>query len=207
MSNLKVTPFPAGPLDTNGYLLVLGDDALVIDPSYNSSALIDYIKSNKLTLCAVLLTHGHFDHYLGIHEFEKEFENVPMYMNEDDRFMLLDANVSGASMIDSSLVYTKELLPLTEGSFAIGPFEFQNFTVPGHTPGGTAFFDGTNLFTGDVLFASSVGRSDFPYSNGRKMMEAIAEKLLILPEETIVWPGHGMNTTIGRELRNNPFFS
>lgn len=205
MPSYEIKRYIAGPLETNGYLLVDGKSALVLDPSFNSMQLIDDIKEAGLHIEAVVLTHGHFDHFLGILEILEQFPEVPIYLHNEDVFLLRDAQQSGAAMLDPSLTYDGDLHYIGEGDLNIGSFSFQVLHVPGHTPGGVALFDGENLFPGDILFADSVGRSDFSYGDGELLIKGIKEKLLALPDHTVVWPGHGMRTTIGREKRANMF--
>lgn len=205
MHKYEIKRYAAGPLDTNGYLLYTEQKGVVIDPSFNSAELISDIQSLDITLEAVLLTHGHFDHFLGILEIIEEFGDIPIFINNDDTFLLKDASASGAAMLDESLVYEGDVQQLGEGAISVGDFSFTAYAVPGHTPGGMALYDGVNLFSGDILFAGSVGRADFAYSDGHALIKGIKEKLLTLPDDTVVWPGHGMRTTIGRERRANIF--
>lgn len=205
METIEIKRYTAGPLETNGYLLRRGDTLLVVDPSFNSAELISDIKELDLKLDAVLLTHGHFDHFLGILEIIEEFGDIPIYIHSSDIFLLRDAAKSGAAMLDDSLVYNGEVLDIQEGQLEIADFSFEVFHVPGHTPGGIALFDGDNLIAGDILFAGGIGRADFEYSDGPLLITGIKKKLLTLPDKTVVWPGHGMRTTIGREKRANIF--
>lgn len=197
--------YVAGPLETNGYMLINNKEVLILDPSFNSVELLTDIANEGYEIAAVVLTHGHFDHFLGILEILDAYPQVPVYLHPDDTFLLTDPDKSGAAMLDSSLVYYGKLHPIAEGTLEIGSFTLEVYHVPGHTPGGVALYDGTNLFSGDILFADSVGRSDFVYGNGEELIEGIKEKLLKLPDDTVVCPGHGMRTTIGRERRANLF--
>lgn len=201
----EIKQYTAGPLETNGFVLLHGKQILIFDPSFNSAELLADIARESYEIVAVVLTHGHFDHFLGILEILAIYPDVPIYLHAEDQFLLEDPEQSGAVMLDASLVYNGDLQYITEGELVVGPFQFEVFHVPGHTPGGIALYDGANLFPGDILFAGSVGRSDFEYGNGSLLIKGIKEKLMQLPEETVVWPGHGMRTTIGRERRTNMF--
>ena len=198
--------YPAGPLDTNGYLIIEGDQCLIIDPSLNPHTLIFDIKERNLTPQAILLTHGHFDHFLGIYEIWEIFgDMLPLYLHPDEKKLISTASWNGCDMLGDTRSYTGDFLPLEEGDITIGSFKLTVFHTPGHTPGGVCLYDGINCLTGDTLFAGSVGRSDWGYSDGKLLSKMIKEKLLTLPESTIIWPGHAMRSTIGRELKFNPF--
>lgn len=201
----EIKRYVAGPLETNGFMLIDDKKVLVIDPSFNSVVLLSDVEREGYEIVAVVLTHGHFDHFLGILEILEKYPDTPIYLHREDQFLLKDSEKSGAVMLDPSLVYHGDLHYIEEGLLTIGDFHFEVHHVPGHTPGGVALFDGENLFPGDILFADSVGRSDFAYGNGELLIRGIKEKLLPLPDKTVVWPGHGMRTTIGRERRANMF--
>ena len=198
--------YSAGPLDTNGYLIIEGDQCLIVDPSLNPHSLIFDIKEQMLTPVAIVLTHGHFDHFLGIYEiwetFDKEF---PLYLHPDEKELISTKSWNGCDMIGDDRSYTGEFIPLEEGPIVIGPFTLEVYHTPGHTPGGVCLYDGLNCLTGDTLFAGSVGRSDWGYSDGKLLVKMIHEKLFTLPDSTIIWPGHAMRSTIGREKKFNPF--
>ncbi len=205
MSDIEIVRYPAGPLDTNGYLYCRGNSLVVIDPSYQPERLLDAVAETGLKLSAVLLTHCHFDHYLGIHSFRERYPDVPIYAHEAERLLLEDADLSGAAMVNRSLVWLEETLPLEEGELEFGDVWFRTIHVAGHTPGGILFYDGAHLFSGDNLFAGSVGRSDFAYSDPMRLITDLREKVLTLPGETVVFPGHGGGTTIAQEKQSNPF--
>lgn len=197
-----VHTFPLGPLETNCYLLVKGAEAVAVDPGGDPATVVNFLNDNHLKLVAILNTHLHFDH-IGGNAALAEATKASIYICKEDLF-LLDA-ASG----------TRFGLPKTD------PFDYQNLApgdstfmglrctvihTPGHSPGSISFyFPGLGvLFSGDVLFYRDTGRSDLP-GGSRPVLEneTIRGKLYKLPDETIVYPGHGQKTTIGEERREN----
>lgn len=203
--SVRIERIPAGPLGTNGYLYQKENTTVVIDPSFDPHEILTLLKNEALTPSAILLTHCHFDHYLGIHTFREEYPEIPIYAHRDDWFLLTDEALSGAANVGRGLTFDDEPLPFEEGTFTLGDVSFQIIHVPGHTPGGVLLYDGENLFSGDNLFAGSIGRADFSYSDMDSLISSLQLKVMTLPDETIVWPGHAMRTTIGREKRMNPY--
>lgn len=198
--------FPTGPLETNTYVVSDRRDAcLVVDPSSGCGGVLARIAKEGLRVEAICLTHGHFDHLLGIEEITDRYPEAGVWVHPDERPLLRNPDYNGAVMIGSDFAYTEPTNDLHEGTMTIGAFTFTVLHVPGHSPGGCALvFDGDCL-SGDALFAGSIGRTDFPGCDGGLLVQGIREKLFALPDDTVVWPGHGGRTTIGREKRLNPF--
>jgi glyoxylase-like metal-dependent hydrolase (beta-lactamase superfamily II) len=151
------------------------------------------------------LTHAHFDHVLGVPEILEEYPATPVWVHRGDRALIAKSESNGAFLIGQDFTYNGPLQDLTESTKRIGSFDCTVFHVPGHTPGGCALVFGAHCLSGDSLFAGSVGRTDFEYGDSELLLKNIKEKLLVLPEATVVYPGHGGRTTIGREKRLNPF--
>jgi glyoxylase-like metal-dependent hydrolase (beta-lactamase superfamily II) len=202
---MNIYRIPTGPLETNGYVVEIDDKVIIIDPSINPVEIIEKVKEITDTPMAILLTHAHFDHYLGIYDIFKAFGELPLYAHPKAEMLLRNTEYSGASMMNISDPYEGSFIPLEEGKFSLSPFEYDIFHVPGHSPGSVAIFDGENCFTGDALFAGSIGRTDFGYSSHEELINSITKKLLTLPDDTIIWPGHANRSTICREKRANPF--
>jgi glyoxylase-like metal-dependent hydrolase (beta-lactamase superfamily II) len=210
--NITITKFVTGPLETNTYVVSRKQEpVLVIDPSSNCGELLGLLKSKKLTVEAILLTHGHFDHLLGISEIKAYAPKAPVWVHPEDKFLIASPEYNGSFMIGMTFSYKGKTSDLNEGPLTIGEFSFEVLHIPGHSPGGVALiFRGeseTVCIAGDSLFAGSIGRYDFPGSDGGKLVSAIKTKLLSLPDNTVVYPGHGGRTTIGRERRMNPFLN
>lgn len=202
----KMESFQSGRISTNSYLLYEGNEAIIIDPAPEPFDLINYIKEKKLKVLAILLTHCHFDHFLGMFDIWEEVnKDIPLYYSPADEFLIKDGYLNGGQMFNKRATYEGAYNPISEGILNIGNFQFEVFSTPGHTPGGVCFFTGYDLFSGDSLFAGTIGRHDWGYSDGKALIESIKAKLLTLPDETKVFPGHGFSSTIGNEKTNNPF--
>ena len=204
---ISVTRFVTGPIETNTY--VVADDekkaCLVVDPSAGCEDVLRKIEQDELRAEAILLTHAHFDHSMGIPELHERLGGIPVYVHPSEIAFLSNAKLNGSLLLGEEFVFTGEISELAEGTVKIGDFALTVLHLPGHTPGGCAFLFGTHCLSGDALFAGSVGRSDLPGGDGDALIAAITQKLLALPDDTVVHPGHGGRTTIGRERRSNPF--
>jgi len=202
-----VEQITTGPIETNTYILSQENGKCIIfDPSSGCEDVLEYIKSNKLTPEAICITHAHFDHCMGIPEIEKKYPGITIWIHPYDKPMLMDSDFNGSYMIGRKFSYNGQLHELHEGKITIGSFIFTVLHIPGHSPGGVAFIIDNFCFSGDSLFAGSVGRTDFPGCDGPALFKNIKDKLFALPDNTIVYSGHGGRTTIGREKRSNPFF-
>jgi hydroxyacylglutathione hydrolase len=202
----SIERFVTGSIQTNTYVVTKDTQAcLIVDPAAGCDNVIRWIASQALVPEAIVLTHGHFDHCMGIPSVQHIYPLLPVWMHTDDIQIITRSELNGSFLIGSSYVYTGPIQPLMEGILHIGSFVSNVLHIPGHTPGGCALmFDG-NCIAGDSLFAGSVGRTDFTLSDEDLLIRSIQKKLLTLPDETIVYPGHGGRTTIGRERRLNPF--
>jgi hydroxyacylglutathione hydrolase len=204
--SIEIKQFITGPIETNSY--VVSDEekkCCIVDPSSGCKGILNYIADNALTPGAVILTHGHFDHILGIPEVLKQFPDVSVWAHPLDADFIKRADYNGSFMIGRDFAYTGPLNDLKEGRMLIGGLECTVLHIPGHTPGGCALVFEGHCIAGDSLFAGSVGRTDWEYCDGALLIRSIKEKLLTLPETTVVHPGHMGRTTIGREKRMNPF--
>ncbi len=203
---IEIKPFVTGPIETNTYVVWNEKkQCCVVDPSGGCKAVLKFIEDQSLVPGAIILTHGHFDHCIGIPEILAGFPEIPVWVHPQDADFLKRADYNGSFMVGLDFAYTGPLNYLTEGKMRIGGMECTVFHVPGHTPGGCALVFENHCLSGDSLFAGSVGRSDWEYGDGDLLIRAIKEKLVPLPEATVVHPGHMGRTTIGREKRMNPF--
>jgi hydroxyacylglutathione hydrolase len=203
--------FPVGPLQCN--CTILGDDAageaIVIDPGDDINRIHRRLTELGLKLKQILVTHGHIDHVGGAVKL-KRLTGAPILLNENDLPLL--------NMMDMQAAWvgtpTPEVAPpddhLAEGmTVGLAAYPAQVLHTPGHTQGSVCLhFAPLNMvIAGDTLFAGSIGRTDLPGGNGRQIIESIESRLMALPESTRVIPGHGPETTIGRERESNPFLS
>jgi hydroxyacylglutathione hydrolase len=203
--SVEVERFVTGPLEVNTYLVSTNGCAVLFDPSTGCGEVLGAIVKNNQVLEAIVLTHAHFDHITGLPEVLSKYPDVPVYCPEDDIPMLRDENMNGSPFVGMPFVFTGPVIALKEGPVEIGHFSFMVLNIPGHTPGGAALLIDDYCFCGDILFAGSIGRSDFPGGDGDALIKGIHKKLLTLDSSVTVCPGHGGRTTIGRERRVNPF--
>lgn len=229
---MMITGFPSGPLGANCYLVAAdsGDECVVIDTGERAlEPLHDALAEHALRPAAILLTHGHFDHVADAAAACAKY-GVDVYIGGGDARMLDDPLASLSpefrTMIPQFLepgenldnLRPTRLTPLAGGEIlTIVGVTIDVLAVPGHTPGSITYrlsgadgrnagYDGPDvLFTGDTLFAGSIGRTDLPGGSSSRILESIAAQLLSLPDETIVLPGHGPASTIGAERAANPF--
>jgi len=195
-----------GDLETNCYMV--WDDAkqaLIIDPADDADTILDAVRQEGLTVVAVVLTHAHFDHMLAASSLCVA-TGTPLYVGKGDADAMTDParNLSGW-FTDSALVIVTEFRSLKEGdTLRIGETVFAVMETPGHTPGCICLYSEGYLFAGDTLFRDSIGRLDFPGGDPNAMVCSL-RRLMQLPEDTMVYSGHGPTTTIGREMRHNPY--
>jgi hydroxyacylglutathione hydrolase len=213
-----IAGFPAGSWATNCYVVAAGpgEPCLIIDPGQESiDGVLEIVDEHRLAPAAVLLTHGHIDHVWSVAPLSSRFE-VPALIHADDRYRLADpAGSSMAGARDQLLAMTKNSLELTEPSdvrlladqevLELAGIPFTVSHAPGHTEGSVVFTLDEVMFSGDVLFAGSIGRTDLPGGDHDRMIESLRRVILPAPDDLVVLPGHGPQTTIGQERAANPF--
>jgi hydroxyacylglutathione hydrolase len=207
---MEIECLELGDFGTNSYVVRVDGEAkecLVIDPGFSPGPLLDFLQENQLQPVKILLTHGHCDHIAGIEAVQNQFGAIPVYVSGEDAPMLGDVKLNLSWMTGMALRCEADH-ELADGDVVeLGGLQFRVLATPGHTTGGVSFYceQARVVFSGDTLFAGSIGRDDFPGGNRQTLLSSIRDKLLPLPEETKVYSGHGPVTTIGEEKQTNPF--
>jgi len=200
---------PVGGIEANCYILAYdkGAKAIIIDPGAQEKKIFRALAKHGLSAGIVINTHGHYDHIGCDDAF-----GVPVYIHKDDLKMLNDPKLNFSAFFSRPYnIKSKDIRPVEEGSLiSLEGIQLRVLHIPGHTPGGIALVlqDSREkiVFTGDTLFHHGIGRSDLEGGDGELLIKAIKEKLMILPPETIVYPGHGGSSTI-KEERDNPYLN
>jgi len=204
---VRVERFSVGPLDNNLYLLTADGtkEAIVIDPSIDSEGVLAEVLSRGLEVKRILLTHAHIDHILMVKRFH-EVTGAPVWLHAEDR-PLYDRGEDQAAAIGMTWPGSVPIAhAIADGEgVGIAGIPVQAVHAPGHSPGSVFFVTPEGIIGGDVLFRGSVGRTDLPGGDWATLLRSIRERLFLYPKETRVLPGHGPETTIGLELRTNPF--
>jgi len=198
-----------GSFGVNCYLFWDEDslDAVIIDPGDEKDTIIAEIDKHSLTPKAILLTHGHSDHIAAVEAVKKEYD-IPLYVGKGEEGLLANPSANMSSFFDKPIVVPlPEFLVTDEQLLSIGTLTLKVLSTPGHSPGGVCYYDepGGVLFTGDTLFAGSIGRTDFPGCSTGLLLDSIKHKILILPDSVICFPGHGPHTNVATERTSNPF--
>lgn len=208
---MEVEKFTVGPFAENTYVLIEGDQALLVDPGFMEDneyqSVLSSIQNDDITLYAVLLTHAHVDHVLGLHKVLDDYE-VPVYLSDKDRY-LWDNFSSQASMFGfqtRGFSFDPKPLPV-QPEWSIGNFSFEVRYTPGHSPDHVSLYSESDsvVIAGDALFKEGIGRTDLYKGDFKTLEQSIRQQLYTLPDETVVYPGHGPETTIGHEKQSNPF--
>lgn len=221
---LKVSKYTTGVIQTNVYFAYDSEtkEAVIVDPAANAPHIMKIIEEQlHLTPKAIVLTHGHFDHMMAGKELAEHFQ-IPIYACEDERELLADAEQNLSHNFNVNVVLTEQDVTFFHAGDVLNLLgrEWQTIGTPGHTVGSVCFYvkDGMEfqpegeekpkvypvLFSGDTLFKESFGRTDFPTGSEKALFRSIMEKLLVLPAETTVFPGHEEQTSIENERRYNP---
>ncbi|SCW44953.1 Glyoxylase, beta-lactamase superfamily II [Paenibacillus tianmuensis] len=208
MKQIKIETFPLGPLQTNAYLISLPEEnrGFVIDPGMNPQPLLKRIEDMEIE--AVVLTHAHFDHIGGV-DAVRRLKGCPVYLHDAEAEWLTNPKRNGSTMwpeLGGAITTDPAEYALDDGQeLKLLGLVFKVLHTPGHSPGSVSLFYENHLFGGDVLFRLSVGRTDLPGGDQQDLLDSVHDKLFKLPDETIVYPGHGSRTTIGYEREHNPY--
>lgn len=208
---MKYQRVPLGPLQTNCYIIENDQkECLIVDPGEEGKKLIQLLEMRKLQPVAILLTHAHFDHIGALDDVRQRYD-VPVYIHSKEKNWLNDPALNGSQffMMGAISVQPATHYVTEEGSLSIAGFQCEIYETPGHSPGSVSYYfkEARMVASGDALFERSIGRTDLPGGNHEQLLRSIHNKLLVLPEDTIVLCGHGSETTIGDEMENNPFLN
>jgi len=209
---MKIEHLTLGAYETNCYILRDGQtarDCLVIDPGLDAGCLLGFLEERRLNPVAVILTHGHIDHIAGVAVLRDTFPDVEVAIHELDAGMLCEPHANLSVMSGMAFSTEPQDVVLQDADLIDqAGIKLLVLHTPGHTPGGICLYcqaEGV-VFSGDTLFAGSVGRTDFPGGSMYQLINSVKDKLFTLPGETKVYPGHGPPTTIAYEKEHNPFF-
>jgi hydroxyacylglutathione hydrolase len=202
-----IKSFVVGPIGVNCYVVSDADSGqgIIIDPGGNAEEILAYVRAEKIAVQAIINTHGHGDH-IGANDAVRKATGAPLLLHAADQYMLTDARANLSAFMGYQALSGPPDRLLAEGDeIAFEGGSFRVVHTPGHSPGGICLIGEGVVFSGDTLFAESIGRGDFPGGSEIELVRSVREKLLPLPDETRVYPGHGPETTIGWERRYNPY--
>lgn len=208
---MKIDTLILGDYQTNCYILRTNPAAgncLIIDAGFDGAELADFLAENKLAPAALIITHGHADHIAAVPLLRKNYPEMKVYIHNLDARMLAETDTNLSVLAAAPLTVEPADTTVCDGDYIEqAGIKLLVLHTPGHTPGGISLYSQREnlIFTGDTLFADSVGRTDLPNGDTQELINSIKQKLMPLPEETVVYPGHGPETTIGQEKLHNPF--
>lgn len=207
--SMKYMTMVLGPIMTNCYIVYDSDtkDAMVIDPAWDYPKIDQALKDHGLTLRLIFLTHGHADHIGALQELRQR-KNVPVYVGAGDEGLITNSHNNLSMFMGTPITCDSADYIAHDGdTIQVGNLSFKVLETPGHTPGGLSLYGNGVVFAGDTLFRYSVGRTDLYGGDTATLIQSINDKLMTLPDDTVVLPGHGPSTLIGDERRNNPFLT
>jgi hydroxyacylglutathione hydrolase len=186
------------------------DQCIIVDPGLDSTILLEFLAQRKLVPTAILNTHGHMDHIAGNQALKKEWPDCPLVIGAEEFEKLTDPAKNLSAQFGAPMTSPLADVLVNDGdTFSSAGIDLEILAIPGHSRGHVVYlWKGARpwtVFGGDVLFQGSIGRTDFPDGNLEQLLSAIREKLFVLPDDTVVYPGHGDSTTVGEEKQFNPF--
>lgn len=203
-----IITYPAGILETNCYLLVVGSQAVVIDPADDVTRFLHKETTAKgVTLTAALYTHGHIDHVSGLPSVKKNFPGIPHYLYEADAELIDNISQQAAflGLTDTAPVRRADFTLFNNADALPLPSYIKAVHTPGHSPGGVSYITDDAVFCGDLLFCEGVGRTDLFGGDFQALTDSIQKRIFTLKDSTTVYPGHGPSSSVGHEKRHNPF--
>ncbi len=204
---MKVLVMEVGSIGTNCYLVINEENksGVVIDPGGDGDMILDKIRQKGLNIEAIFLTHGHSDHIMAVDEI-RTATGAKVYISQEDAAMLIKASSNLSLYMGASREFKAADEFFEDGeTLTVAGLNFKVIATPGHTKGGVCLICEDIVFCGDTVFSESIGRTDLPGGSYSQILQSIKNKILVLPDEMKLLPGHGPATTIGWERRRNPF--
>lgn len=206
---MEVTVLTVGPVYTNCYIVNKENDStgcVVIDPGEDAEKIASYIRKKNLTCEGILLTHGHFDHITAVSELHS-LVGGKIYAYEKEKELLADPMLNSSAMVGYEVGIEADVWLRDGQMLEIAGMQFQVIHTPGHTTGGCCYYAESDklLFSGDTIFMESIGRTDLPTGNSWELIDSVRNKVLTLPNDVTIYPGHGPKTTVAYEVANNPY--
>ncbi len=210
MGEIRIGRLTLGMYQTNCYLVYREGEnkAIIFDPADEGGLIFDKLSEKGFEVSAIVLTHGHFDHIFGVSELKSK-AHCKVYALDKEKELLESSHINCSESVHRPVMVVADVFFRDKEEVTIENITFTVLSTPGHTEGSACYYfkEAGILVSGDTLFSESVGRSDLPTGSGKKLIESINEKLMELPDNTRVYPGHGGTTTIGNERENNPFIN
>ncbi len=207
-ASMLLSTFVTGPLETNTYIVAdrSAGEALVIDPGGDPGEILAFLAHERLRCRHIVNTHGHFDHISGNRAL-KSATGASLLVHEDDVPMLAEASShAGIFMMHAENSPQPDILLADQEELRVGSVLLRVVHTPGHSPGGITLVARGMAFCGDLVFHGSVGRTDLPGGSERVLLDSIRRHIMTMPDDTVLYPGHGPDTTVGLEKKQNPFF-
>lgn len=208
MSKIKIETLALGHMQVNCYFLYHEDTrkAVIVDPGDRAKEIIAQLEKLDLVPCAILLTHGHFDHILAVNELKEKYD-ILVYSHKAELEVLEASNINLSGKYNLTVTIKPDILLEDGEEVLLGGIPIKVIYTPGHTIGSSSFYieEADILVSGDTLFYEDVGRCDLPTGNFETILKSIREKLFVLKDETRVYPGHGIPSTIGHEKQSNSY--
>ncbi|HEX3016166.1 MAG TPA: MBL fold metallo-hydrolase [Desulfobacteria bacterium] len=204
---MQIKTIPVGEIGANCYIIANEEikTALIIDPGAEGKKILDAVAELDVQVGAIIITHGHLDHIGAVGEIKQE-TGAAVLIHALDAPCLIEPKRNLSFFFGSPFKTNPADIMLEDGQdINLGSLSFKVLHTPGHTVGGVCLSFAGGIITGDTLFAGSVGRTDFPGGSAEALLKSIKEKILVLPPETVIYPGHGPQSTIAEQLENNPY--
>ncbi len=205
---IEIAVLTVGPVQTNCYIVNKkgSTSCIVVDPGEDADKIANYIERKGLKNEGILLTHGHFDHITGVSELIS-MAGGRLYVCDREKELLADSSLNGSAMVRNEVALEAEYYLKDGQVLEIADMKFRVIHTPGHTIGSCCYYMEKEkiLFSGDTIFMESVGRTDFPTGNWSQLSASIKEKVLTLPSDVKIYPGHGPETDVAYEKENNPY--